>query len=218
MEVTHSYTYFPENKEGLIQQLNVNVGSEFSFNYGGLRKYFDVFKNTFIQWKGNFRTGFNLIHIISEEFEGFIGRNLTEVSMFNGYSPNERINLRAFIQFAESLRYDSEMPSVGRSFFVGTFTNFQLNPKLSINPSLRYSQFRLKGEDHLDFKGYIGRMNINYQFNQDLSFRLIGEYNDFDQDFLYNPAPMESKSIYHILCRRHLWIFQNRTTAQLFIE
>lgn len=187
MEFTQSYTYFPENKESIIQQLNVSLGSEFTFNYNGLRKYFDVFNNTFIQWKGNFRTGINLIHIVSEEFEGFVGHNLTEISLFNGYSPNEYINLRAFIQFSESLRYDSEMPGVGRSFFIGSFNNFQLSPKLSINPSIRYSQFRVKGETQLDFKGYIGRMNINYQFNQDLSFRLIGEYNDFDGGFFIQP-------------------------------
>ena len=54
----------PKNKEGIIQRLNVNVGSK---NYNRLRKYFDVFNNTFIQWKGNFRTGFNLIHIVNEE-------------------------------------------------------------------------------------------------------------------------------------------------------
>ena len=74
MELSHNYTYYPENKEGLIQQLNVNVGSEFTFNYNRLRKYFDVFSNTYIQWKGNFQTNINLIHIVNEEFAGFIGK------------------------------------------------------------------------------------------------------------------------------------------------
>ena len=68
MELTQNYTYYPENKEGLIQQLNVNLGSEFTFNYSHLRKYFDIFSNTSIQWKGNFRTNLNLIHIVNEEF------------------------------------------------------------------------------------------------------------------------------------------------------
>lgn len=187
MEFTQSYTYFPKNKEGLIQQLNISAGSEFTFNYNGLRKYFDFFGDTFIQWKGNFRTSINLGHIINEEFEGFIGKNLTEFSLFNGYSPNERINLRAFVRFSESIRYDAENPGVGHSLFVGTFNNFQLTPKLSISPSIRYSQFKIKGADSLEFKGYIGRLNTNYQFNQDVSFRLIGEFNDFDDNFFVQP-------------------------------
>ncbi len=187
MQLSHSYTHFPKNKEGIIQRLNVNVGSEFTFNYNRLRKYFDVFNNTFIQWKGNFRTGFNLIHIVNEEFAGFIGRNLTEISMFNGYNPSENINLRAFVSFSESIRYDEDDPSVGKALFVGTFNNFQISPKLRLSPSLRYSELRAKTDNSLYFKGYIGRINANYQFNQNLSFRIIGEYNDFDKGFFVQP-------------------------------
>ena len=187
MQLSHSYTHYPKNKDGWVQQLNVNVGSEFTFNYNRLRKYFDLFNNTFIQWKGNFRTGFNLIHIVNEEFAGFIGRNMTEISMFNGYNPTENINLRAFVSFSESIRYDEDDPSVGNALFMGTFNNFQLTPKLRLSPSVRYSELRAKTDKRLYFKGYIGRLNANYQFNQNLSFRIIGEYNDFDKDFFVQP-------------------------------
>lgn len=195
MQLTHNYTYYPEDKKGLIQQLNVNLGSELTFNYNSLRKYFDVFSNTFVQWKGNWRTSFNLIHIINEEFVGFVGRNMTEVSMFNGYNPSENINLRAFVSFSESIRYEEDDPSVGKAMFIGSFNNFQITPKLLFTPSIRYSELRSKEDNSLYFKGYIGRLNINYQFNQNLSFRLIGEYNDFDKVFFvqpllkWNPSP-----------------------------
>lgn len=187
MELTQNYTYYPENKEGLIQQLNVNLGSEFTFNYSHLRKYFDIFSNTSIQWKGNFRTNLNLIHIVNEEFAGFVGRNLTEISTWNSYNPSETIRLGVFLSFSESIRYDEDDPAVGESFFVGTFNNFQITPKLRLSQSLRYSQLRSKIDDSLYFKGYIARVNMNYQFNQDLSFRVIGEYNDFDKSFFVQP-------------------------------
>lgn len=187
MELSHAYTHYPKNKDGWVQRLNVNVGSEFTFNYNRLRKYFDVFNNTFIQWKGNFTTRFNFIHIVNEEFVGFVGRNMTEISMFNGYNPSENINLRAFVSVSESIRYDEDDPSVGNALFVGTFNNFQLSPKIRLSPSLRYSELRSKEDNSLYFKGYISRFNANYQFNQNLSFRLIGEYNDFDKAFFIQP-------------------------------
>ena len=187
MELTQNYTYYPKNKEGLIQQLNVNLGSEFTFNYNHLRKYFDIFSNTSIQWKGNFRTNLNLKHIVNEEFVGFVGRNLTEISAWNSYNPSETIRLGVFLSFSESIRYDEDDPAVGDSFFVGTFNNFQITPKLRLSQSLRYSQLRSKIDDSLYFKGYIARVNMNYQFNQDLSFRVIGEYNDFDNSFFVQP-------------------------------
>ena len=130
MELTQNYTYYPKNKEGLIQQLNVNLGSEFTFNYNHLRKYFDIFSNTSIQWKGgNFRTNSNLKHIVNEEFAGFVGRNLTEISTWNSYNPSESIRLGVFLSFSESIRYDEDDPAVGDSFFVGTFNNFQITLK-----------------------------------------------------------------------------------------
>lgn len=125
--------------------------------------------------------------MINEEFTGFVGRNMTEISMFNGFSPSEKVNLRAFVSLSESLRYDEDDPSVGNALFVGTFNNFQLSPKLRLSPSLRYSELRSKADRSLYFKGYIGRINANYQFNQNLSFRLIGEYNDFDKAFFVQP-------------------------------
>lgn len=36
-EISHSYSYFPEDKEGIIQQLQINVGSEITFNYNNLK-------------------------------------------------------------------------------------------------------------------------------------------------------------------------------------
>lgn len=187
MEFTHSYTHFPKEKDALIQLFQISGGSELTFNFNRLRKYFDVFGNAFIRWKGNFRTSVNFIHVINEEFVGFVGHNMSELSVFNGYSPNEKINLRAFVFISESLRYDTENPGLGRSLFAGTFNNFQLTEKLRISPSLRYSEFRLNWAETLDFKGYIARVNINYQFNQVLSFHLVGEYNDFDDSFFVQP-------------------------------
>lgn len=187
MEFSQNYTYYPSNKEGPIQQLNVNLGSELTFNYNSLRKYMDVFSNTSIQWKGNFRTNLNLIHIVGEEFEGFFGKNMTEFSTWNSYNPTEAIRLGVFVSFAETLRYDEDNPAVGKRFFLGTFNNFQLSPKLRISQSLRYSQLRSKQDQSLYFKGYIARVNVNYQFNQNLSFRFIGEFNDFDHSFFVQP-------------------------------
>lgn len=187
MELTQTYTHYPEKKDGLIQQLNVNFGSEITFNYNRIRKYFDVFSNTSIQWKGNFRTSLNLVHIINEEYAGFFGKKMTNISAWNSYNPTETIRLGVFLSLAETIRYDEDDPAVGNRFFVGTFNNFQISPKLRISQQLRYSQLRSKIDDHLYFKGYIARVNINYQFNQDLSFRIIGEFNDFDYNFFIQP-------------------------------
>ena len=187
MEFSQRYMHYPKSNKGLIQQLNIEGGTEITFNYNRMRKYFDLFNNTSIQWKGNLFTRLNIVHIINEEFSGFVGNNMTEVSLWNRYSPSETIRLGLYLSLAESLRYDDEDPAVGKSFFIGTFNTFQLTQKWRISQSLRYSQLRSKQDNSFYFKGYIGRVNINYQFTQDLSFRIIGEYNDFDDNFFVQP-------------------------------
>jgi hypothetical protein len=53
----------------------------------------------------------------------------------------------------------------------------------------------------LYYKGYIARFITNYQFNKDLSIRLVSEYNEFDNTlFIQPPIEMESKSVHGIVC------------------
>ena len=68
-----------------------------------------------------------------------------------------------------------------------TFNSFQLSDKFTISPILRYSELRSKVDRSLYYKGYISRINFNYQFNRDFSIRLITEYDDFDKTFFSQP-------------------------------
>lgn len=138
-------------------------------------------------WKGNWESQLNIVQILEEEYEGFVGQNMIQYSMFTGYSPNEALRLRSFVSIGDQLRYDEENPAVGKQLFVGTFNSFQLTPKLRIGQSIRYSQMRSKKDNSLYYKGYIVRFITNYQFNKDLSFRLVSEYNEFDDTLFIQP-------------------------------
>lgn len=186
-EIVQQYVGFSKNKEARIQQFRVNLGTEITYNYEGTRKYFDVFSNTGIVWKGNWQTEFNVVHVLEQEYEGFVGKNMTEYSMWNSYNPNETVRLGVFVSVGNGLRFNEDNPAVGKQFFFGTFNNFQLSEKLRISQSLRYSQMRSKVDNHFYYKGYILRLNANYQFNKDISFRVIGEYNEFDDKLFVQP-------------------------------
>ena len=63
----------------------------------------------------------------------------------------------------------------------------QLSEKFIISPSLTYSELRNKLDGNLYYKGYITRINFNYQLNRDFSIRLITEYDDFDKTVFSQP-------------------------------
>jgi hypothetical protein len=186
LDISHGYTHFFD-KEDFVKQLGISAGSEINFNYANLRKYFDVGAALNIQLSGNVQAEINYSHIFNEEFEGFYAKGLPEFSAFVSYNPSETIRLGMFTEVAESIRYDADNPAVGDSFFIGTFNAFQVTPKLRFSPSLRYSQLKNQEDQSLYFSGYIARANLNYQFNPNLSFRIVGEFNDFDKSYFIQP-------------------------------
>ena len=186
LDIFYGYQHFFD-KEDFVKQLGIFVGSEINYNYDNLRKYLDFGTAMYIQLSGNIESEISYNYVINEEFEGFIGENMPEFSIFASYNPSEAVRLGVFTRVGEALRYDSDNPAVGDNFFIGTFNNFQLTPKLRISPSLRYSQLKNKEDGSLYFSGFIARSTINYQFNPNFSFRLIGEFNDFDKVFFLQP-------------------------------
>lgn len=186
LDIFHGYQHFFD-KEDFVKQLGIYVGSEINYNYDNFRKLLDFGTAMYIQLSGNIESEISFNYTVNEEFEGFIGENMPEFSIFASYNPSEAIRLGVFTRVGEALRYDSDNPAVGDNFFIGTFNNFQITPKLRISPSLRYSQLKNKENGSLYFSGFIARSTINYQFNPNFSFRLIGEFNDFDNAFFLQP-------------------------------
>lgn len=186
LDIFHGYQHFFD-KEDFVKQLGIYVGSEINYNYDNFRKLLDFGTAMYIQLSGNIESEISFNYTVNEEFEGFIGENMPEFSIFASYNPSEAVRLGVFTRVGEALRYDSDNPAVGDNFFIGTFNNFQITPKLRISPSLRYSQLKNKEDGSLYFSGFIARSTINYQFNPNFSFRLIGEFNDFDKIFFLQP-------------------------------
>jgi hypothetical protein len=192
--VRQGYQHFFD-EESSINSLNANVVFRTTQNFYGVNKqsflrgqiYMALDKN--IAFELSHRESFN------EEFYGFVAKDLSESSLFLSYNPNEKINLEVFTSAGDAIYRDRENPEVGKSLFIGSFNNFQLSPKLRVSPSIRYSKLSKVDRDELFYEGYIFRGNMNFQFNRDISLRVITEKNDFGKTWFlqtllqYNPNP-----------------------------
>lgn len=185
LELEQRYQHF--FKDQFIKKLVVGSEFEMRYNYGGLQKFSGLGLNSYIELDKNIRSEISLSHVINEEYEGFNAKSLMEFSWWLQINPSEAIRVNLFTQFGESIGYNLDEPAVGNSFFFGSYNSFQLSDKFRISPSIRYSELRSKIDNSLYYKGYISRVNINYQFNNNLSFRLVGEHNDFDKKFFIQP-------------------------------
>lgn len=186
VEIYQGYQHFFE-KDNFVKQLGIDLSSEFNYNYNKLRKLLNFNSSLFVQLSGNIQSQLRYTYTVNEEFEGFFARSMPEYSAFVSYNPSETVRLGVFSSYGEALRYDSENPAIGNNFFLGTFNNFQITPNLRISPSLRYNQLQNQADQSLYYAGFIARATLNYQFNPNFSFRIIGEFNDFDNRFFLQP-------------------------------
>ena len=107
--------------------------------------------------------------------------------MWNNYNPNKAISIGAFFSVGEEFWYDEDNPAVGNHLYTGTLTTIQPNSKLRIRTTIRYGQLKSKVDQSIYFSGSLTRTTVNYQFNNNLSFRLVGEHNSFDDKFFIQP-------------------------------
>ncbi|CAN5772629.1 DUF5916 domain-containing protein [soil metagenome] len=69
-------------------------------------------------------------------------------------------------------------PEVGTGRDASVWATIKPLQRVVIEPSLSYAQLRLLSGDEL-FSGYIARTRFNLQYNRELNFRLVVQYNDF---------------------------------------
>jgi len=184
IEFSQNYIYYGNN---FIQQANIGTELWGQFNYDNFQKSSGIELRGELIMKNNLRTGFEFNHQFNNEFEGFNPKNLNSIGWMVNYSPSEIVTLRFGIGMGDQIGYNLDELALGDELNIRTFNSFQLSDKFRISPILRYSELRNKVDGALYYKGYITRINFNYQFNRDFSIRLITEYDDFDKTFFSQP-------------------------------
>ena len=194
LNIRQGYQHFFDD-ESVVNTLNANLQFRTTDNFYGVNKISSLRGQLYMALDKNISFELSRRQVFSEEFYGFIAKDLAESSLFLSYNPNEKINLEAFVSAGDAIYRDRQNPEVGKSLFIGSFNNFQLSPKLRISPSIRYSRLSKTNSEELFYEGYIFRGNMNFQFNRDISLRVVTEKNDFGKTWFvqtllqYNPNP-----------------------------
>ncbi|MFM1877745.1 MAG: hypothetical protein RLZZ241_611, partial [Bacteroidota bacterium] len=182
-------------EESVFNRLSANLNYELTHNYQGVLKGSILSTQAYVALDGNFGTEIEHTHKFNEEFYGFNARNMQTTSVFMRYNPNENFNLSGFVEKGTSLYYDAANPEIGKSLSIGSFNDFQISPKLRISPSLRYARLQDFNTNKDYYQGYILRTNLNFQFNSEISLRVVNEMNNFSDTMFfqtllkYNPNP-----------------------------
>ena len=131
----------------------------------------------------NFSTGIEWKIIPSEKFKNQQFGEQTELEIKGSDHPTERFYIRYRIEHGDAIAYRSNNPAIGDSkeYHIRNVLRFSDNFKITFDH--RYSELTNKVTNEEFYAGEINRFEIDYQFSNALSSRLILEKNDFNDDY-----------------------------------
>ncbi len=174
------------NKE-LIKRLSISSRYELEYDYfnnytdskiEGYLTIASVLDSTFFyNYEYNFLNTF-----LDKIFEKYDNHRFT-LSL----KPFKFVNVVSGLSFGRDIAFREEIPALGQRLNYNLTLDFTLNDNLSMTPSINFSKLRNLESDEYFFNGYIGRLDLKYQFTSFLGVRLISEYNDFSEELFFQP-------------------------------
>ena len=101
--------------------------------------------------------------------------------------PTNFLTLNVFYKFGKDIAYRIETPKLGFTNDIRLGAQISINDNFRISPNINYSSIKKLDSNEYYFKGYIGRLDVRYQFTNYLDLRLISEYNDFSKQLFFQP-------------------------------
>jgi len=181
----HSYNQYP-NKD-FIKRYRISLRQDFEYSYSN-----DIARSNFQGYLGfltvlntdvlyNYEYNFIKSHL-EFQFRDFINHWLRVETQ-----PSDFINFNIFYKWGKDIAYRLETPMLGMVNDIRFSSEISINENFRIRPNINYSSIKKLDSDEYYFKGYIGRLDIRYQFTNSLDLRLISEYNDFSEQFFFQP-------------------------------
>ena len=181
----HSFNQYP-NKD-FIKRYRVSLRQDFEYSYSH-----DISRSNFQGYLGfltvlntdvlyNYEYNFVKSHL-EFQFRDFINHWLRVETQ-----PADFINFNIFYKWGKDIAYRLETPMLGMVNDIRFSSEISINDNFRIRPNINYSSIKKLDSDEYYFKGYITRLDIRYQFTNSLDLRLISEYNDFSEQFFFQP-------------------------------
>jgi len=223
LSLGNGYQFYPE--DSFIDSGYLFTEMSAKFNYAGARKERWLAAGISLQMKNQINLNLTVLPY-NEELFNSVRFNKIYRMMLNIYaSPSSVISVNLNMAFGRFIdRQDP--PTLG--FGHDIYADLVLKPTERLSFDASYQRSRLKAEttNNLIYDGYIGRLTSIYQFNQQLFFRVIGEYNSFARSieidplfsFKLNPFTIFYAGSTHSLTDFGLPYGVKQTSRQFFIK
>ena len=173
--------------EDLIKRFSISSRYELEYDYSNnytdskIEGYFTIASvldsTLFYNYEYNFLNSY-----LDKEFKNFDNHRFT-LSL----KPFKFVDVISGFSFGKDIAFREEIPDLGQRLNYNLTLDFTLTDNFSIKPSINYSRLRKLQSNEYFFNGYISRLDLRYQFTSFLGIRFISEYNNFSEEFFFQP-------------------------------
>jgi len=179
-----NYNIYP-GQTSIFERISPSIYMFQRWNFDGTRRgesYYANFNTSIRYAQTNFGFGYGLESEVwnGEEFNDMWSINFDVGSRFNS-------QIGAYISISQGIniaRYDMVK---GKQTNLYASINFKPVDRLIIEPTVNYARSSNKDTGEELYSGYIARTRIRYQASRALSFRLVLQYNDFNESWDIDP-------------------------------
>jgi len=183
VDFSHWYDFYPINS--LVEQGEVWMESNLQFNYDNARKQRWTITGLYLRFKSQTSVNMFFLPYNEELYHSVHFNKINRCEIQINSAPAAYISVYTDVQLGRFINRDQALPGYGHNIS----TTVTLKPTSQLRLDLSYSRSRLSdlATQRLFYDGYIGRFTGIYQFNSDIFFRVIGQYNQFDKAVQIDP-------------------------------
>ena len=121
-----------------------------------------------------------------ETFRGVRLTGIRDLSIFLDSKFSDAVQVGFEVGTGRRIARMLDVPEVGTGTNASLWATIKPIQRVVVEPSLSYERLHQVGGEEL-FAGYIARSRFNFQYNRELNFRVVLQYNDFSSRFDAEP-------------------------------
>ncbi|MDG2341479.1 MAG: DUF5916 domain-containing protein [Cytophagales bacterium] len=185
-EFSFEQGYF-NRRDKKVTNYFAKIETEIRYNSSGKLKRVHLLPIYSMSFKNGFSFNYAYSYNVFEEYNGDEFKNFATNFIAFKYTPTEKLSIFSRNLIGRSIAYNISNPEIGKRMRLNLSINYRPNDKLSFSPSISSESMKYMGSNEKIYSGYIFRLNSKYQFSNDLSFKLVTEYNDFNSLLFMQP-------------------------------
>ena len=162
-----------------------HTGVEYNFEGEKKSRYTAFFGNVVLPRQT--RLNVNITTIPFNRFKNIDLKNLWDLKVNMNSHFNKSFALGGSFSKGVNTVTFLDIPEKGSSISFSLWTRLKISDRFQVGGTYEKQQMTTLDKKEEYYSGYLAGIRVNYQYNQALSFRLLGQYNDFSQTFQLQP-------------------------------